>query len=99
MPPLWGSGAMLMNCEDARNAANEMALVSMARDLAPADLKAVRTGIGTGLRTLHSGVLREEVPDRIAELLRQLDSKQARTAKGRRQSVNACKYRLGRLRI
>ena len=37
------------------------------------DLKAVRTGIGAELRTLHSEVLREEVPDRIAELLRQLD--------------------------
>jgi hypothetical protein len=37
------------------------------------DLKAVRTGVGAALRTLHSDVLREEVPDRIAELLRQLD--------------------------
>jgi hypothetical protein len=45
----------------------------MERDLAPADLKAARTGIGAALRTLHSDVLREEVPDRIAELVRQLD--------------------------
>ncbi len=37
------------------------------------DLKAVRTGIGAAIRTIHSDVLREEVPDRIAELLRQLD--------------------------
>lgn len=37
------------------------------------DLKAVRTGIGAALRTLHSDVLYEEVTDRIAELLRQLD--------------------------
>jgi hypothetical protein len=36
-------------------------------------LKAVRTGIGAALRTLHSDVLREEIPDRIGELLRQLD--------------------------
>jgi hypothetical protein len=50
-----------------------MVLVGMVRDLAPADLKAIHTGIGTALRTLHSGVLREEIPDRIAELLRQLD--------------------------
>jgi hypothetical protein len=50
-----------------------MALVGMERDPAPTDLKAVRTGIGEALRTLYSGVLREEVPDRIAELLRQLD--------------------------
>jgi hypothetical protein len=42
-------------------------------EVAPADLKAVRIGIGAALRTLHSDVLREEVPDRIAELMRQLD--------------------------
>jgi len=53
-------------------------LVGMARDLAPADLKAVHIGIGTALRTLHSGVLREEIPDRIAELLRQLDQQLSR---------------------
>jgi len=33
----------------------------------------VRTAIGTALRSLHSGVLREPLPDRIVELLRQLD--------------------------
>jgi len=37
------------------------------------DLKAVRIGIGAALRTLHSEVLHEEIPDRITELLRQLD--------------------------
>jgi hypothetical protein len=37
------------------------------------DLKAVRAGIGAAIRTTHSDVLREEVPDRMAELLRQLD--------------------------
>ena len=37
------------------------------------DLKAVRTGIGAALRTLRSDVLREEVPDRIDELLKRLD--------------------------
>jgi histone H3/H4 len=42
-------------------------------EVASADLKAVRTGIGAALRALHSDVLREEVPDRIAVLLRQLD--------------------------
>ena len=36
-------------------------------------MKAVRTGIGAAIRTIHSDVLREEVPDKIAELLRQLD--------------------------
>jgi hypothetical protein len=38
-----------------------------------ADLKAVRTGLGAALRTLHSDVLREEVPERMAELLRLFD--------------------------
>jgi len=52
-----------------------MALVGMERDLSPADLRAVRTGIGAALRTLYSDVLREEIPDRIAELLWQLDQK------------------------
>jgi hypothetical protein len=37
------------------------------------DSKAVRTGIGAALRTLHSDVLREEVPDMTAELLTQID--------------------------
>ena len=38
-----------------------------------ADLKVVRPSIGAELRTLHSDVLREDVPDKMAELLRQLD--------------------------
>ncbi len=37
------------------------------------DLKAVRTGIGAAVQALYSDVLREEVPDRIAKLLTQLD--------------------------
>jgi hypothetical protein len=37
------------------------------------DLKAVRTSIGAALRGLHSDMLGEELPDRIAELLRQID--------------------------
>ena len=37
------------------------------------DSQAVRIGVGTVLRAIHSDLLREEVPDRIAELLRQLD--------------------------
>jgi hypothetical protein len=43
------------------------------RPNAGSDLEAVRTGIGAAIRTIHSDVLREKVPDRIAELLRQLD--------------------------
>jgi Anti-sigma factor NepR len=37
------------------------------------DLQAVRTGIGAAIRTIHADVLQEDVPKRIAELLRQLD--------------------------
>jgi Anti-sigma factor NepR len=44
---------------------------------ANADLGAVRAGIGTALRMAHAGLLREEVPDRIAELLKQLDQQEA----------------------
>jgi Anti-sigma factor NepR len=32
-------------------------------------LKGVRAGIGAALQVLYSGVLREEIPDRIVELL------------------------------
>jgi len=37
------------------------------------DFEAVRTAIGIALRSLHSGVLSEPLPEKIAELLRQLD--------------------------
>jgi hypothetical protein len=40
---------------------------------AGSDFAAVRTAIGTALRSLHSNVLVEPLPDRMAELLRQLD--------------------------
>jgi Anti-sigma factor NepR len=38
-----------------------------------ADLQAVRAALGTALRSIHSGVLNEPLPERIAELLRRLD--------------------------
>jgi hypothetical protein len=41
----------------------------------PADLKAVRTGIGAALQALYSDILRKELADRIAELVRQLDQR------------------------
>ena len=44
------------------------------------DLEAVRAGIGAAMRAIHSDVLREQVPDRIAELLTQLDQQKADTA-------------------
>jgi hypothetical protein len=65
--------AMLIDSNRVRNPANEMALVSMERDLSPADLMAVRRGIGAALRTLYSDILREEIPDRVAELVLQID--------------------------
>jgi hypothetical protein len=64
---------MLIDCKRGRNPANEMALVGMGRDLLPADLRAVRAGIGAALRMLYSDVLREEIPAGMAELLSQLD--------------------------
>ena len=37
------------------------------------DLRAVRTGIGAALQALHTDVLHEEFPGRIADLLTQID--------------------------
>jgi Anti-sigma factor NepR len=48
-----------------------------ARPDADFDLKAVRTGIGAALQGIHADVLGEEVPDRISELLRQLDQQKS----------------------
>ena len=54
--------------------ANGMTLVGMGRrPRAGSNFEAVRTAIGTASRSLHSNLLREPLPDRIAELLRQLD--------------------------
>jgi Anti-sigma factor NepR len=38
-----------------------------------ANLRAIRTRIGRALRALHFDVLREPIPDGMAELVRQLD--------------------------
>jgi hypothetical protein len=63
-----------MNCRGDGNPASGMTLVGMGRrPRAGSDFEAVRTAIGTALRSLHSNVLHEPLPDRIAELLRQLD--------------------------
>ena len=48
-------------------------MVGMARDLTPADLNAVLSGIGAELRRLYSDVLHQELPDRMAGLLKQLE--------------------------
>jgi hypothetical protein len=65
--------AMLIDSKRVRNPASDMALVGMKRALSQADLGAVRRGTGAALRTLYSDVLCEEIPDRIAALLTQLD--------------------------
>jgi hypothetical protein len=59
--------------ESARNTARGLALVGMVRDLAQAHRNTVRAGIGAELRTLHSDLLRKEIPDRMAELIKRLD--------------------------
>jgi hypothetical protein len=38
-----------------------------------ADFGVIRTAIGTTLRSIHSHVLNEPLPERIAELLSELD--------------------------
>jgi hypothetical protein len=43
-----------------------------------ADLQAIRTAKGTALRSIHSHVLNEPLPERIAELLSQLDQQLGR---------------------
>ena len=53
-----------------------MPLVGMERRLiirGSPDFEAVRTAIGTALRSIHAHVLNEPLPERIVELLRQLD--------------------------
>jgi Anti-sigma factor NepR len=56
-----------------RNTGHGSALVGTARDLVPADRNAVRSAIGTELRKLYSEVLHVAIPDRMAELIKQLD--------------------------
>jgi hypothetical protein len=71
-----------MNCNGARNTARGLALVGMARDRAQADRSAVRTKIGAELRGLHSDLLCEEIPERMAELMKQLDQQMEASPRG-----------------
>jgi hypothetical protein len=74
MPLALGEWAMLMNRQECREADKHDGRGPFGtRPGAESDLRAVRAGIGAAIRTIHSGVLREEIPDRIAALLRQLD--------------------------
>jgi hypothetical protein len=71
---LGSRGGMLMICGKYREPDKRDGIGRHGtRSNAGFDLKAVRTGIGAALRTVHSDVLREEVPDGMAELLKQLD--------------------------
>jgi hypothetical protein len=72
----WPRGGTTSRTEasDYFDGAQEIALVGMERR-AGFDLKPVLTAIGAELRRLHSDVLSEPLPDRIAELLRQLDQR------------------------
>jgi transcriptional regulator NrdR family protein len=63
----------LMTCRERRKLIEELVLVGVKRELTPAELKTALSGISARLRMLHSDVLREDIPDRMAELLRQLD--------------------------
>jgi hypothetical protein len=54
----------------------------MARELAQADRKAVRSNIGAELRKLHSDLLRNEIPERMAELIKQLDQQMEASPRG-----------------
>jgi hypothetical protein len=53
----------------------EIVLVGLERPALHRDLKAVRAGIGAALQALYSDILREELTDRIAELVQQLDQR------------------------
>jgi Anti-sigma factor NepR len=69
--PAWFRAKELLR---SRNPRSEMELVGMARRPdAGSKWNAVLNAIGEALRSQLSGVLREPIPDRMAELLRQLD--------------------------
>jgi hypothetical protein len=74
LPALGEWGKLLMSYRSRRESDKRTDVgPHETRPDASVDLGAVRAGIGTALRMVHSGVLREEVPDRIVELLKQLD--------------------------
>ena len=65
-----------MNHWAAELRASGMTLVGMGRQFRRrSHLDLVRAGIGSALHSLYSDVLREPLPDRIVELLSQLDER------------------------
>jgi hypothetical protein len=78
LPALGEWGELLMSYRNRRESDKRTDVrPHETRPNASVELGAVRAGIGTALRLAHSSVLREEVPDRIAELLKQLDQPDA----------------------
>jgi hypothetical protein len=72
---------------------NGMTLVGVGRrSRSGPNFEAVRTAIGTALRSLHSNVLQKPLPDRIVELLGQLDQRlwQLDRTTRRRNVCNCC---------
>jgi Anti-sigma factor NepR len=53
------------------------------------DFEAVRTAIGTTLRSLHSHVLNAPLPERIAELVRQLDQQLSQLTQAQQKDADS----------
>ena len=68
-----------------QNSVTEM-VVGMAHRADASNLRAVRSGLGAALRTNCSDVLREPIPEEMAELLRQLDRALESATKSTRRS-------------
>lgn len=71
--------------KDKKDPRDEMNVASEAKPVAgrPRKLdKSVQTAIGARLRAYYDGVEREPVPDRFAELLKQLEKKEPGGDKG-----------------
>ena len=65
---------MATNCQGGVIPSDGMTLLDMThRPSAHANFDSMRAGIGSALRSLHFDLLREPLPDRMAQLLRQLD--------------------------
>jgi hypothetical protein len=80
VPQLEASGTMANEWQSVGSRTwRQTAVVPMTRRPdASADLKAICAGIGVELRALLSDVLREPIPDGMAELLGQFDQPSAK---------------------
>lgn len=74
IPVLGKSGEMLKNRQESGSPPDGMTLLDMTRrPSTQSHFDSMRAGIGSALRSLHSHMLGEPPPNRIAELLMQLD--------------------------